>query len=256
MMTVQDAIRSLDKEELARAYSRIHLREIDPFYEEENVDEVTCGEIKKRTREKLAELIDLVCGLETREPENDRACIIFGYPYPMGSYYGEDIRHDLVYKDELLRQGEAAPGYAYSFTDWAEVLGYQVADTKYTQENLCKVMASVLYEMTWWGFTPEEVAKQRAETFAEVDALKAGEEEEDEEDAEFREDFMRGLEEAHMRDEARPLEEKLLERQYSEASDAYYRYLRGREIQEILEGLQRKRKECAGEIICRWISIK
>lgn len=99
-------------------------------------------------------------------------------------------------------------------------------------------MALVLYEMTWWGFTPEEVAKQREKTFAELDALETGAEEEDEKDAKFCEEFMRGLEEAHSLNEARPLAEKLLERQYIQAEDAYFHYLRGREMREILENLQ------------------
>lgn len=244
MMTVQEAIHSLDKEELIQAYARINMHKLDPFYEE-TIDGLSCGEVKQNVREQTEKLIDLVRGLETKEPEDGRRCIVFGFPYPIGRYYGEDMRQDLVYEDELLIHGEYATSYSYKFADWAEVLNYQVADTKYTQANLCKVMALVLYEMTWWGFTPEEVAKQREETFAEVDALEAGAEEEDEEDAEFREEFMRGLEEAHMRDEARPLAEKLLERQYIQAEDAYFHYLRGREMRELLENLQRGPRKTA-----------
>lgn len=237
MMTVQEAIRSLDKEELIQAYARINMHKLDPFYEE-TIDELSCGEVKQNVREQTGELIDLVLSLETREPQDGRRCIVFGFPYPIGRYYGEDMRQDLVFEDELLQQGEYATVYSYKFTDWAEVLGYQVADTKYTRANLCKVMALVLYEMTWWGFTPEEVAKQREETFAEVDALETGAEEDEEEDAEFREEFMRGLEEAHMRDETRPLAEKLLERQYIQAEEAYFHYLRGREMREIMDTIR------------------
>ena len=240
MRTIQEAIRSLDKEELAQAYARIHPRKIEPFYEEEDVDGMPCGEIKKRTREGVAELIDLVCGLETRDSEDGHHCIVFGYPYPIGKYYGENMRQELIYEDELLRRGEEAPAYSYKFTDWAEVLGWHVADTKYPRENLCEIMALVLYEMTWWGFTPEEVAEQREKTFAEIDELEE-EEEVDEELAEFRKNFMRELDEYAAIDEARPLEEKLLERQYMQAENTYYSYLRGREMQEIVDTIQRER---------------
>ena len=123
MRTIQEAIRSLDKEELAQAYARIHPRKIEPFYEEEDVDGVTCGEIKKWTRKRVYELIDLVCGLETRKSADGRDGIIFGYPYPIGQYYGEDMLQELVYVDELLRQEEFATAYSYKLTDWEEVLG-------------------------------------------------------------------------------------------------------------------------------------
>ncbi len=48
-----------------------------------------------------------------------------------------------------------------------------------------------------------------------------------------------------MRDEARPLAEKLLERQYIQAEDAYSHYLRGREMRELLENLQRGPRKTA-----------
>ena len=258
MMTVQEAIRSLDKEELARKYARIHLKEIDPYYEEENIDGVTCGELKKRTRERLGELIELVCGLKTRAPEDGRRFLYFAYPYPFGSYYGEDMRCDLVDEEELMRQGEAATVYGAELTDWEEVMGYRVVDTKYTQENLCEVMALVLYEMTWYGFTPEEVREEREEMSSEEEEaikfgadMRSGEPEIlgkwDEDLIEFAIDLWRQTDEHAARQEARPLAEKLLEKQYNAAESTYHSYLRGREIREILEILRREREGAATE---------
>lgn len=243
MKTVQEAMRSLDRETLAREYANIHPRTIHPFREDEDMDEVSCGEIKARTREGLNNLIDLVCELEPRAAEDGRRCIIFGYPCPKGSPSDLDVQQGLVYEDELLRQGETAPNYGYSLTDWAEVLGWLVADTDYTQKHLCEVMAQVLYEMTWWGFTPEAVAAEREETFAEEDE----EEEPDEELSAFREQFTRELEECAAKEEARPLEEKLLQRQCEEAANAYGRYLRGRELAELAARLSENKKRDRAE---------
>ena len=258
MMTVQEAIRSLDKEELAKKYARIHRKEIDPYYEEENIDGVTCGELKKRTRERLGELIELVCGLETRKPEDGRRFLFFAYPYPPGSFYGVDMTCDLVEEKEIMRQGEAATVYGSELTDWEEVMGYRVADTAYARENLCEVMAQILYEMTWFGFTPEEVVKSREEMDSEEDkVIKFGEdlrsveiedeEEWDEDLVEFAIDFKRQLDEYSARQEARPLAEKLLEKQYNAAMHTYHSYLRDRELQEVLEILRREREGAATE---------
>ena len=52
---------------------------------------------------------------------------------------------------------------------------------------------------------------------------------------------MRELDEYAAIDAARPLEEKLLERQYMQAENTYYSYLRGREMQEIVDTIQRER---------------
>lgn len=242
MRTVQETIRSLDKEELAQAYALIYPKKIEPFYEEEDVDGETCGEIKKWTRNRIYELIDLVCGLETRKSADGRDGIIFGYPYPIGEYYGENMLQELVYVDELLRQEESATAYSYKLSEWEEVLGWRVADTKFTQRNRCKIMALALYEMTWFGYTPEDVRRAREEMYAEVEELERKAEEEkgkSNDKAEPRKE--QGAKKASPFQE-RMTPETLLRRQYEEAKFVYSMFLRSREIYKILEGLPRRKK--------------
>ena len=47
--------------------------------------------------------------------------------------------------------------YGLPFMDWCEVLGLHIPQTLAERFDLNRLMAAVLYEMTWFGMTEEEV---------------------------------------------------------------------------------------------------
>lgn len=63
------------------------------------------------------------------------------------------------------------PGYALMGIPRDEVLGYQVAEECITEENLNKVVASVFWEMTWFGWDEETAKINEKKTFEDIDDL-------------------------------------------------------------------------------------
>ncbi len=51
--------------------------------------------------------------------------------------------------------------YAMDFMDWNELIDLEIKDK--TSRELSEMLAHVLYEITWWGFTRESVKQQRDE---------------------------------------------------------------------------------------------
>lgn len=51
--------------------------------------------------------------------------------------------------------------FALDFMDWNELVDLEIKD-KISQE-LSQMLAHILYEITWWGFTRESVKQQREE---------------------------------------------------------------------------------------------
>ena len=49
--------------------------------------------------------------------------------------------------------------WALDFTDWAEWLGMEIAPPSFETFTGIEVLAHCLYEMTWFGFTLEDVAE-------------------------------------------------------------------------------------------------
>lgn len=56
---------------------------------------------------------------------------------------------------------DGATAYAIDFMDWNELIDLEIKD-KISRE-LSEMLAHVLYEITWWGFTRESVNQQRKE---------------------------------------------------------------------------------------------
>ena len=63
------------------------------------------------------------------------------------------------YSKVTLNDGDTT--YAVDFMDWNELIDLNIKD-KISRE-LSEMLAHVLYEITWWGFTRESVNQQREE---------------------------------------------------------------------------------------------
>ena len=50
--------------------------------------------------------------------------------------------------------------YAIEYCSWEEWLGYYVSDELLAEMSACGVVVCCLYEMTWAGFTQDDVQKR------------------------------------------------------------------------------------------------
>ena len=130
-------------------------------------------------------------------------------------------------KEEDLSKVET---YAYEFTEQKEALGFLVADTKLTQDNIMDVVIDFLYEISFFGYEQEHLAgviKKLDETMKEIkehpERLKRVDLDE------LREKCGIPVEEIY------PEEEKL-EKAYYEAEMEYLQYCKMMELEKIKQG--------------------
>ena len=54
-------------------------------------------------------------------------------------------------------------GYAYFFSDWSEILGYQIPDFVTAKHIEAQYAAPILYDLTFFGYEEEEMISKRNE---------------------------------------------------------------------------------------------
>ena len=71
----------------------------------------------------------------------------------------DDIAFELIDKTELLQDDwkDKVHGYCYMLDTFDEIASFKVADTYLTKRNIIELMASVLYEASWFGPNQEDL---------------------------------------------------------------------------------------------------
>lgn len=132
-MTVQEFLKSIDREELVDSYLNY------------------CNEkITKKSREALNKFFDNILSKEAVE---DDSCIIFSLPTLDSTYFDSFV----VQRKDLTKN--KVDGYAYEFNKVTETLGYSVSNACIYAYGKYKVACSILYEMTFFGYNIEEQEK-------------------------------------------------------------------------------------------------
>lgn len=151
MKTVREVLRELDTERLLETYVYDHPIE---FYKLKTMN-YPASEIYRGYKELYRELLERLRAMEIKPSEDGRQGILF-----VGRYLKENIdanTYDLIFMDDLLEKGVQCESYAYEFTQQAEILGFLVADTPRTQDNIYELMADVMNEASFFGFQQEEL---------------------------------------------------------------------------------------------------
>lgn len=226
MKTVQEWLIKLDAEELMDEYFREH--PIDFEHLEEETKKMRVCDIQEKSRENLRKYIDYLRALPIKSNEDNKKHLLFVFRMLYG-FSDRDLVHELVCIDELLRNGTEAEAYSYILTDPAEVIGFYVADTPLTQHYIIYLIANVLFEASFFGWTSEDVNREGELTFAENPET-AGD---DEDDIDWEEIFNR---EPDLIEQDSP-EEKRLREKAKEAVDAYFEKSRINELQLIIDQL-------------------
>ena len=53
--------------------------------------------------------------------------------------------------------------YSWILTDFDEIMGYCIAETETTIKNINDALAQIIYEMTFFGYSQEDIEKERLE---------------------------------------------------------------------------------------------
>lgn len=132
-MTVQEFLKSIDREELIDSYLNY------------------CNEkITKKSKEALNKFFDNILSKEVVE---DDSWIIFSLPTLDSTYFDSFV----VHRKDLTKN--KIDSYAYEFNKVTEVLGYSVSNACIYAYGKYKVACSILYEMTFFGYDIEEQEK-------------------------------------------------------------------------------------------------
>ena len=145
MKTIQEYLGAADRQRLLDCLAYRFLS--DPLRLLE-AREYTVQEIMERYSGHMNSFIERLLGVEIAGSDTH----VF-YLYP-------DYRNDEVLDLADLKAIEAdieAPGLDFSFTEWRESLGYLVADTKLTQDNMIQLLAQYLEQASF--FRTEEATR-------------------------------------------------------------------------------------------------
>ena len=225
MKTVQECLKELDIEELIDEYlDRDYIRR--EMIKVMKKKDMTTKELLVRYREAIGEYIEYMRNIPVEHLEEQGLLYVY---QTLPGLIRDDYWHDLVIIPELREKCVDAEDYSYILCSRGEIAGFLVADTKLTQEHLLTLMADVLYEASFFGYTQEDID----------DYLKEGEETSNElEDDEALEDWMPGSPAYKRREpEARSEEELRLEKIYNQAKYKYAEYLRNKARLEVVKTL-------------------
>lgn len=151
-MTVQEFLKSIDKDELVESYLDY------------------CNEkITKKSKEALNKFFDNIL---SKEVVADDSQVIFSMPTIDSTFFDSFI----VPRREISKK--KFNGYAYEFTEISEILGYSVSNACIYAYGKYKVACSILYEMTFFGYEVEEqekaVNKEREELSKQIEEVESG----------------------------------------------------------------------------------
>lgn len=115
-------------------------------------------------------------------------------------------------------------------TDHAEVMGCPLADTELARENIHEILAEILHEATFWGYTQEKLDEERAQLEASLAEAEGGK-------AIPAEEVFREL---GLQPKRECKEAKALEQEIHRAIHAYNAFCRERELAKVRELLRRE----------------
>ena len=156
MKTVQEWIRETNIEEIADTF----FCEYPIEYERCINYEKTVAEIKDAYRQRLCEFIEQLKSIEPKSLSDDEQGIFFCH-----KSCGRDMKNPetvLCIESDILKCDNPQI-YSWILMDFDEIMGYYIAETESTIRNINDVLAQIVYEMTFFGYSQEDIEKERFE---------------------------------------------------------------------------------------------
>lgn len=165
MKTVHAWLKEVDAAKIADEYFSEYPIEYENFCRFKK----TVAEIKEAYRLRLLEFLEMLCKLEVDSTGQDK---IF-FCHKIYSNYEEKVETILCTKTDILACDKPET-YSWILVDFAEVMGYCIADTELTKKKIYAVLAQILHEMTFFGFTQEELNEEREQLKASIKEAATG----------------------------------------------------------------------------------
>ena len=229
MKTIQEVLRELKVDEIEKCYFGEHPIELLSL---KGVDAVTIGKYRKKVSGTFQSFVGKLRNMEIVDNFDD-PWILFVCKSTCENRLN---RHtvELIHLKELMEEEDLSKveTYAYEFTEQKEALGFLVADTKLTQDNIMDVVVDFLYEISFFGYEQKQLAKEIKKL---DEAMKEIEEHPERLE---RVDFDELFEKYDIsKEEINPEEEKL-RKAYYEAEMEYIQYCRIAEMEKIKKVFQ------------------
>ena len=152
MKTVQQWLREIDRQELVNTYQFLYPPE---FWRLKN-EEISVAEVYRRQAEFLNDFIDELLKL-TPSQEDTQMIFLATSAYKDGL---PDEQALLIAVDEL-DENSLPESYGWMLTDREELVGYRIADSELTLDNICSILAQIIEESSFLGYSKDTFESER-----------------------------------------------------------------------------------------------
>lgn len=157
MKTIQEVLRKLKVDEIEKCYFDEHPIELLSL---KGVDAVTIGKYRKKASSAFQSFVGKLRNMEIVDNSDDPWILFVCKSTCENRLNGHTV--ELIHLKELMEEKDLSKveTYAYEFTEQKEALGFLVADTKLTQDNIMDVVVDFLYEISFFGYEHKHLAKE------------------------------------------------------------------------------------------------
>lgn len=172
MKTVKDYLFELDVTQLVDTYFEEYGAKLFDLYwfnnptdyndehidYDETVRELTVFEYAQAKRKELYDYFKFLKSVDVKESPNLKTCIIYAF----GKYeldYRNRWQVRLLFLEDLLADPDNCKNRTFDAVEFSEVLGFRVADNKFTQEKIYRVISRVLHIASATGYRQENREK-------------------------------------------------------------------------------------------------
>ena len=152
MKTVQQWLREIDRQELVNTYQFLYPPE---FWRLKN-EEISVAEVYRRQAELLNDFIDELLVL-TPSQEDTQMIFLATSAYKDGL---PDEQALLIAVDDL-DENSLPESYGWMLTDREEMVGYRIADSELTLDNICSILAQIIEESSFLGYSKDTFESER-----------------------------------------------------------------------------------------------
>lgn len=117
---------------------------------------LTLGKIRCRSKERFLEFVRRMKQIEV--PSDDDPCVFFACKQYVDGF--SKVGAAMCRLSDVYGDGQPEC-YAWSLTDFAQVMGYFMAETRLTLKNINAVLAEILHEMSFFGYRQEDLEAER-----------------------------------------------------------------------------------------------
>ena len=157
MKTIQEVLRELKVDEIEKCYFGEHPIELLSL---KGVDAVAIGKYRKKVSSAFQSFVVKLRNMEIVDNSDDPWILFVCKSTCENRLNGHTV--ELIHLKELMKEKDLSKveTYAYEFTEQKEALGFLVADTKLTQDNIMDVVVDFLYEISFFGYEQKQLAKE------------------------------------------------------------------------------------------------